>query len=159
ALLDQLHRLKLELSRKLPSFHGLPPVSIKTPNSVSSKPAAAHNVLPGFNVGTVGTCDPCNAIEQELRRYWLSCDQICAGVARRGNAVKLRVAGENQNRHEASWAVFQPANPADHFTAKHIRELCFENTQIEAIAQKAIGCFFPRVHQRARLRAEASHDL
>jgi hypothetical protein len=39
---DQLHGLKLELSRKLPSFHHTPPGSIKTPNSVSSKPAAAQ---------------------------------------------------------------------------------------------------------------------
>ena len=40
-LRDQLHRLKLELPRELPSLHDTPPGSIKTPNSVSSKPAAA----------------------------------------------------------------------------------------------------------------------
>jgi len=41
---DQLHGLKLELSRKLPSHHDPPPGSIKTPNSVSSKPGTGQIV-------------------------------------------------------------------------------------------------------------------
>src|SRR5438309_11138557 len=46
SILDQAHRLKLELSRKLPSLHDPPPGPIKTPNSVSSEPGAGHSELP-----------------------------------------------------------------------------------------------------------------
>src|SRR4051812_27636015 len=45
AFLHQLHGLKLELSRKLPSFHEPPPVPSEHLNSVSAKPAAAQRSL------------------------------------------------------------------------------------------------------------------
>ena len=41
SIFDQARRLKLELPRKLPSLHGTPSSSIKTPNSVSSEPVQA----------------------------------------------------------------------------------------------------------------------
>src|SRR5215210_7510358 len=42
AILDQAHRLKLELTRELPPLHDAPPAPSKPPNSVSSEPGAGQ---------------------------------------------------------------------------------------------------------------------